>query len=355
MLITLPTLIMIPGVLINGKLIKMYSMRSIMIVAWIIFGLAGMSLFFINNIFWFLFMRGVMGFAIGLCQPSSRALPAKLFEGNERSKLLGYITMGGGIISVILSLAFGRLGLISWRYPLWFYPSLAALFIILALIFIPKLPPEKYEEEKKETSLGLKDLGRPVWFLCLAGLYVYTIGAVIQIKTSIHVAELGIGSTDYASYISALNTAGIIVGGFFFGELYKRMKRWLFPVCAVITGIAYYFFATTTSFAVLAVSGFVVTGASIGLLMAYLITRATFVAPKPLISLAVLMVTFSNYLGQFLTTYYVEIIESMFGRAASVSLFSVAIAYLILAGISLVYIFATRKDDEMLEARQTAA
>lgn len=33
MLITLPTLIMIPGVLLNGKLIKIFSMRSIMIVA----------------------------------------------------------------------------------------------------------------------------------------------------------------------------------------------------------------------------------------------------------------------------------------------------------------------------------
>lgn len=313
-----------------------------------------MSLVFVNNIFGFLFMRAVMGFAIGLCQPLSRALPSKIFDGNERSQLFGFITMGGGIISVVLSLAFGQLGLTSWRYPLWFYPILSLTFIILALVFIPALPPEKDEEEKGKSG-GLKTLGQPVWVLCLAGLYIYTIGAVIQIKTSIHVAELGIGSTDFASYISALNTAGIIVGGFFFGELYKRLKRWLFPLSAVITGIAYWFFATTTKFSVLAISGFVVTGASIGLLMAYLITRATFVSSKSQISLAVLMVTFSNYLGQFLTTYYIEIVESIFGRAASVSLTSVSIAYLILTAISLVYILATRKNDELLESKQLTA
>jgi MFS family permease len=361
MIISLPTLLMIPGVLISGKLAQYISMRTLVVVAWAIFGLTGFLLYFsLNSIVIFLLVRALMGFAIGLCQPISRAIPSKLFEGDRRAKILGYISMGGGILSIIMSLVFGQMALTNWRNTLWAFPILAILFIVLALAFIPPIPPEKKAlGEAANTEGGKKALppfGRPIWMLCLAGFCIYTIGAVIQIKTSVHAAQNG-GGADFAGYISASSTAGIILGGFLFGTIYKRLKRWLLPVSAILTSIFYFIFATAKSLLVMCISGFFICGISIGLLMAFLVTRATFVAPKARITMAVTMVTFANYLGQFFTTYYIALVEKLFHAPlvdvgtgpqpqASISLTAVGVTYAIIALVGATYIYFTRNEKQ---------
>jgi MFS family permease len=362
MILSLPSLLMIPGVLISGKLAQYISMRTVAVFSWLVFGITGVVLYFsMGSIAAFLTVRALMGFAIGLCQPISRAIPGKLFDGNLRAKVLGYISMGGGILSVIMSILFGQIALTNWRNCLWAFPIIAVIFVILTLLFIPNIPPEKKDEAARLNPDGTKKkqppFGRPVFMLCLAGFCIYTIGAVVQIKTSVHVAQTGIGGSDYVGYISSANTFGIIFGGLFFGTIYKHLKRWVLPSAALLTAVFYLFYAMTDSFIVMAVSGFFICGISIGILMAFLIARVSFVAPKTRITMAITMVTFANYIGQFITTYYIQAIESIFRAPlvdagtgpqplASVSLYSVAAGYALIGIAGAIYIYATRNEDK---------
>lgn len=105
----------------------------------------------------------------------------------------------------------------------------------------------------------------------------------------------------------------------------------------------------------MAVGAFAIGGISIGILMPFLMARVFFVAPKPRITMSITLVTLSCYIGQFLTAYYIEIIEKVFHAAmvdvgtgaqptASVSLYSVAMDYVIIGIASIIYIYATRKE-----------
>ena len=339
-LISITSLLMIPGVLLSNWLTRKFSMRSIMIAGWALFGLSGAAIYFMQTTNGILFCRAVMGFAIGISQPSSKAIPSRMYFGDDRKNVMGYISMGGGLISVIISILFGQVGLIGWRYTMFFYLAFAAIFIAFALIFLPKLPPEP--RQQKESGGKKRPLGIATWAMVFCGFYCFVIGAVIQIKTSTFVAELGLGGSDVAGYVSAANTVGIVVCGLIFGTLYRKLDRWLYPVALAITTVAYFIFANSHSVILLCVSGAVICGFSIGIVMAYNIARVTFTAPRERITDAITIVTLATYVGQVLTTPLINWVAATFGEGSRIALLFVGSAFGVLMVISIIWILATR-------------
>jgi MFS family permease len=265
---------------------------------------------------------------------------------------MGWISMVGGIMSVIGSLVIGQLGVIDWRLGMFYLLGVAVVFIILAIAFVPNLPVER-QEKKEKSDAPKRPFGITVWACVLAAFVVYTIGAVVQIKTSLMVPQIGAGGSVEASYVSMVQTAGIIVGGLTFGILYKTLKRWLFPIALAACAIMYYLFAHSQSLIEMFIWGFILSAFSIGIVMVYYINRVTYTAPRERVSVAILMVTFATYLGQVLTTPFVNFVETTFGGAptigdrgpewpASVSLDAVALVFAIVTVVAVVFIFATR-------------
>ena len=339
-LISITSLLMIPGVLLSGLLTRVMSMRNIMILGWAIFGLSGAGIYFMHTTMGILVMRAVMGFAIGLSQPSSKAIPSRLYEGNDRNNVMGYISMGGGIISVIISILFGQVGLINWRYTMFFYLAFSVIFIVLALLFIPNLPPEA--PARSQTAGKKRPLGIATWAMVFCGFYCFLIGAVIQIKTSTFVQELGLGGSDVAGYVSAANTVGIIICGMFFGRLQQLLGRWLYPLALAISTGAYFVFANGNNVVVLCLSGAVICGFSFGIVMAYNIARVTFTAPRERITTAITIVTLATYIGQVCTTPLLNLVASIWDGSSRTALLFVGAAFGLLTVISVVWILLTR-------------
>jgi MFS family permease len=351
--ISLPSFFMIPGVLLNGVLVNFFRMRTVMVFSWALFGLSGAAIYFMPDFTTMLVCRAVQGFAIGLCQPSTKALPSRMYNNEHRANVLGWISMVGGIMSVIGSLIIGQLGVIDWRLGMFYILGVAAVFILLALIFVPNLPVERKDKQTKSDA-PKRSFGITVWACVLAAFVIYTIGAVVQIKTSLLVPQIGAGGSVEASYVSMFQTAGIIVGGLSFGLLYKKLGRWLFPISLVVCAVMYYLFAHSQSLIEMFVWGFILSAFSIGIVMVYYINRVTYTAPRERVSTAILMVTFATYLGQVVTTPFVNFVEQNFGGApiigargpewpASVSLDAVALVFAVVSVVSVIFILATRK------------
>jgi MFS family permease len=344
---------MIPGVLINGLLVQFIRMRTVMIFSWALFGLSGAAIYFMPDFTTMLVCRAVMGFAIGLCQPSTKALPARMYDDSHRANVMGWISMVGGIMSVIGSLIIGQLGTVDWKLAMFYILAVAIVFIILALAFVPNLPVER-QEKKQKSDVPKRPFGITVWACVLAAFVVYTIGAVVQIKTSIMVPQIGAGGSVEASYVSMVQTAGIIVGGLTFGFLYKTLKRWLFPISLAMCAITYFMFAQATSLVEMFIWGFILSAFSIGIVMVYYINRVTYTAPRERVSTAILMVTFATYLGQVLTTPFINFVETTFAPGAmfigergpewpaSVSLDAVALVFAVVTVVSVIFILVTR-------------
>jgi MFS family permease len=236
------------------------------------------------------------------------------------------------------------------------YPVIAIIIILLALAFVPNLPVER-EERKQQVSKGEKrPLGLTVWVLVVAAFLCFVIGAVIQIKTSIIVRQLGLGGSDVAAIVSIVNTFGIVIFGFIFGWLYKWFGRWLYPIGLLIATGSYFWFANSTDVFSLCISGALAGGAAIGILMVYNIARVTYTAPVERITTAITLITLASYIGQVFTTPFINFVEATFGGApvigpqgpeymASVSLNAVGIVFGAMFVVAVIYVFATRKMD----------
>lgn len=344
-LISLPSLLMIPGVLLNGLFIQKFRMRSVMVFSWALFGLSGAAIYLCTTTAALFTCRALMGLAIGLCQPSTRALPSRMYDDTWRSRVLGWISMAGGIISMLLSLAVGRIALVDWRLAMLLFIGLAIIFIIFALIFVPNLPVEEKPPKVKTVSGETKKrpFGSMMWLLVICAFIIYTVGAIIQIKTSIVVEERGIGGPDMASYVSMASTSGIIIGGLLFGFFYNRFGRGLFPAALLVSAAAYFWFAYAKDIASLCISGFITGFAPIGIVMVYYVTRITYVTPRERVTMALLIVTLATYLGQVCTTPVMNFIESIWGTATYVSLTMVGVVFAVVGVIAIIFILATRK------------
>jgi MFS family permease len=363
-LVSIPSLFMIPGVLLSGVLDKFVRMRTLMIISWVLFGISGAAIYFMPGIFAVLACRAVMGFAIGLCQPSSRALPSRMYEGSTRSKIIGWIGMGGAAVSIVASISTGALASIDWRLAMFIYIIIAAVFIILALVFVPNLPVEKaagspkqekdiavQQEPKAKTPLGLT-----VWVNILVGFLVFVIGSVIQIETSTHVNQIyGEPRFDIITWVNVFNTLGIVVSDFIFGKMYDKIKRWLVPLALLVCAGGYLWFALATDAFSLCASGAVANFCDIGIVMVYCVVRASHAAPVSRMTLAITLVFLAQFLGQVFTTPFINIINENWGVVygmnpagapeflASVPLVATAIAFLVFAIGAAIYVFATRK------------
>ncbi|MBN2302822.1 MAG: MFS transporter [Lentisphaerae bacterium] len=160
--LTLPALLIIPFSLISGWLAAKWTPRKTLITGLIIFCIGGMGGGLAANITQLLAFRAVLGIGVGLIMPLSTSLIADLFEGDERTKMMGLsgsVSHFGGVIFLILS---GWLACISWRAAFAVY---ALGFLSLALT-LTRLP----EWQKKRAQTGDSfQLPGAVWTCSLLG------------------------------------------------------------------------------------------------------------------------------------------------------------------------------------------
>lgn len=343
---TLPALFIVPAILSGGMLITKFSQKTLIIFGWALYGLCGLALFFINNYMVFIIVRACMGIGLGITLPQPKAMIAKLYDGKLRANMLGYISMFGGLVSFAISLSLGYIAAIDWRYALFVYPFFAVIAITLVTLFVPKLPPEP----KKEKSGNKEPMGKFVWVICVAGFFVFVVGSVIQIKTGALVREHGFGATKETGWVSACITLGTFTGGLMFGRIYNKLGRWMFGACGIVAAIGYTIFATSRHIVVAMIGGYISALGCIGTLMPYMIARVSFCAPKVRRSIAITMVSTCTYFGQFMGTFYIKAIESIFGTSASTTLASVAVVYAVIAVIGFIFVASTKKENSELLA-----
>lgn len=346
---TLPSLFMLPAVFLGGWLKSKFSQKTLTMLGWGIYGLLGLSLMFIDNYLVFIGIRACMGIGLGIALPQPKAMIAKLYDGDKRASMIGYISMTGGLVSLIISVSLGYIAAINWRYALCLYPIFAIVVIALVGLFVPKLAPES-----RKASSGVKEpLNKFVWAIIIAGFFVFIICSVIQVKAGMLIKENGFGAEKETGFFSAFTTLGTFTGGLVFGRVYKRIKRWMFCISSVVAAAGYLIVAFAPTLPVVFIGGYLAGLGSVGTIMPYLVARISFAAPKSRQSDAITYITACTYGGQFCGTFYISAVGKLFGPAASTALLAVSISFAIMAVIAFLFISTTKKENaELIKANE---
>jgi MFS family permease len=348
LLVSLPPLLIVPTSLAVGRLSYYISKKTLLTIGQILYIIGGVGAAWFTDFNLILTMRVILGIGCGIVYPIVPTLIAQFYSGNARAAMLGRANAMGGIIAMGMSLAAGTLATIGWHLP--FYVDLFFIVVlIMQLIFLPKVPPEKRMADKAGGLNKLKPeekrIGGKAW-LCILLMFVsMTLGMVFLLKMAILVDERGIGDVSFAGIINSCQIGCAFLFALSFPFVYRHLKRFTIVVPILAASLSFLFIAFAND-AVLIVLGACIFGAYLGYSIPYLQTTVSGCVHPARRTFALTLLSSGLFAGQACSTPFVGMVEATIGTDISL-LFQVMSALSVgLVVVVIVYLLATNRGFE---------
>ncbi|MDE7159950.1 MAG: MFS transporter [Muribaculaceae bacterium] len=154
LLTVLPNLIIIPFVLLSGKLSESRHKVAVIALGTIMYLAAGALSLFSNTLTGLIWLSCLLGAGCGLILPFSTGLIADVFTGKYRMKQMGIISAIGNIALVLATFAVGYLiaGDLSHTWHRAFFVYLIPVISLILIPFLNKIPKSDYDTAPDEAS-----------------------------------------------------------------------------------------------------------------------------------------------------------------------------------------------------------
>ncbi|MDE6268926.1 MAG: MFS transporter [Muribaculaceae bacterium] len=146
LLTVLPNLVIIPFVLLSGKLSESKHKIAVIALGTIMYLVAGVLSIFSSSLNMLIILSCLLGAGCGLILPFSTGLIADVFTGKYRMKQMGIISAIGNIALVLATFAVGYLvaGDLSHTWHRAFFVYLIPLLSLVLIPFLRKIPKSDY-------------------------------------------------------------------------------------------------------------------------------------------------------------------------------------------------------------------
>lgn len=244
---TIATLFMFASIFVGPGIRKIgYRRMTILTVALMFVGALGVALIGGAN-FWGVFVSRIIygigyGFAFALCI----AYCGALYEGRERSTMLGIVSGVGGLAAIIFGYVAGILSGINWVASFWFMAAFILVFGIVSIILLPE-PAAHPEAAREETASAHKQkLPGNFWFMiimCMLGIAAFT-----SFMNNAAMVILGSGLGDPVALGTAFSAMGVgmMVGSFAYSPIHRLLQNFTHPLILILMSLSYigFIFAT---------------------------------------------------------------------------------------------------------------
>ncbi|MEG0517746.1 MAG: MFS transporter [Bacteroidales bacterium] len=140
MLTSLPSLLIIPFIIISGYLTQKVTIYKLLVAGLILFGATGIFYLLATKMWQLILVSALLGIGAGMIIPLSTGLIALFFTGKERTMQFGLNSSISNFMIVVATFLTGYLAGVSWRLPFLVY-----LLPFVALFFVVRL--KKYRSE----------------------------------------------------------------------------------------------------------------------------------------------------------------------------------------------------------------
>ncbi|RED37394.1 MFS transporter [Paenibacillus sp. VMFN-D1] len=310
--VTLSSLFILPTLLFASTLAKKFSRKSILVVGLAAYVIGGIGPVFVNSIPWILVFRAILGLSIGLISPTFNALIAESFQGNERTKMNGWVTAVNGIGGAIFLSIGGFIATYGWRSVFLSY-SYALLLLFLVLFFLPKFPPVQVQHSSKRSAARI-----PASFYLIAllgGLHVM-LYFTIPTSLSLYLTEIGIGTASTVGYYSAISLFSIFLAGVAYPVLTRIFHRFVVTFGLVLYGTAFLLESFAQNIWMIAVAVLFM-GFAQGIFFPMSFTKTAQVVPKERLTTAISILLACIYGFQFLCPLFMSAVSTLFGFSST--------------------------------------
>jgi MFS family permease len=306
MVITIPSLLIMPSTLLCGALSRIVGKKKLLIVGMLLFAVGGLAPAFYGGVVFILFMRGVFGVGSGFLLPISQALVADYFEGNDRDAYMGYSSSNAAIWGIVFTLMGGFLCDIYWRHTFYAYLLVVPVFLFI----VAKMPePTMLRESERSKSAGLTG---KTW-LWVSIYFVYNIVMFCFISDiAFIISSDKIGNAGTAGIAMTFASVGGIIAGLILGWITKSLRNYSFVLALTFltAGSILLVFAYTAAMFML---GCGIWGLGFGIFNALIILQIMGSVAKSATAFALAVMTSAMGIGQFISPIYYSYLNNLLG------------------------------------------
>jgi len=324
---------------IMGWLCDYWGRKRVLVTSLTVFIIAGISVYFSNSILYFFISRAILGFFIAGLKTSTVALVGDHYEGEARSKVIGWQGAAFKMTGVAFLLLGGLLANFRWQVP--FLGYLLALFILPSAVLALKETVPGRRTVDIVPLRGFAQMARDVPFWPVSLIFVSAILAsafffITLVQLPFFLEERFQVQPFLMGAAIALGNA---VGGttaFFYGYLRRYLSfPAIYAVNFLVLAIGYFILTLAPSYAV-ALFGMAIAGIGFGLYIPNQSSWVMAVVHERRRGFGVGIVTTGMFLGQFFAPLLVRAFSdnvdpTAFWATVSTILIGLAVAYTVLA------------------------
>lgn len=342
LLTVLPNVVIIPFVLLSGKLSETRHKVLVIALGTILYIVAGALSIWSGSLTMLIWMSCLLGAGCGLILPFSTGLIADVFTGKYRTKQMGIISAIGNIALVGATFVVGFLAAKSWHLPFLVY--LIPLVSLILLPWLNKIPKSDYGvSDTSDTSAGssssdgktaasaapatpatdidgfstagqhVKDgfyVGRTIWLLLAYFFFVFATSVPAYYLPNL-MPEYHMSTEDVSVVTSVFYAAMFIIGLFVTGVM-KLFKQTTFIVATALVVAGCLLFVVTRSYGLYIVA-YGIVGLGNGLAQPIFYTKATeLVVSEKKSTLALAYLQVANYVAISLVPVIIDLFEDIF-------------------------------------------
>lgn len=321
MLTSLPSLLIIPFILLGGKLTEKVDFVRILKIGLWLFAASGI-LYLISNKMWQLIVvSALLGIGSGLIIPLSTGLISKYFVGTYRVKQFGLSSAITNFTLVIATAVTGYLAEVSWHLPFLVY-----LLPLISILLVGHLKESRSDAAVKPSSQSTAPSGQTAAVDTGGSKYGIHIKHLLQIMlfygvtTFIVLAVIFNLSFLMEKHHFSSGNSGLMISLFFLAimapgfcldkivdELKERTKA--YSLLSMAVGLALIWIAPIEW---LIIPGCILVGSGYGIIQPMLYDKTTHTALPQKATMALAFVMMMNYLAILLYPFIIDFLQNLF-------------------------------------------
>lgn len=230
----------VPVSIFMGGILHKVGFKPAALVGILVMSLGGAFPFLMpetTNYLFVIFSRVIVGIGLGIMFPVGNATIIAFFDGEKRSRLLGFGITIQFIFNLLYTTIAGYLTEIGWNYS--FLAYLIGLIPFFIALFL--MPEAKWIVRAKESDEPALDKNAPkepvphaIWGYALFALACWTCVVTVQVVTSTVLDARQLAGPSEAALVINCCGVGTILCGLIFPYLVRAFKTRLFGISALI-------------------------------------------------------------------------------------------------------------------------
>ena len=339
MLTSLPSLLIIPFVLIAGRLSIGRDKLQILYGGLAIFALCGVACLLAKSMTALIIFSSILGLGAGMIIPLSTGLVVDYFTGDVRIRQLGYSSAINNLTLVGATALTGYVADINWHlsFIVYLLPAIS-LLLCLKLRDEKAAPEPQHSDQYKQTTINRRHLAVLTIFY-----FVITYASLVITFDTAFLFEKYHIKQELAGVSISLFFLAIMLPGLFLNRIITVTRSYTNIICCALMTIGLVIMTTAKNPSLL-ILGVILIGLGYGVMQPIIYDKTAIIAPPHLATQALSVVMAANYLAIILCPFIIDLVR----RAAHTSshTFGFALNAVVAALITIVALF-TRKDFAM--------